>query len=472
MLPYTIARPLARLFNLSLTTGIFPAIWKKANILPIFKKDDPSITTNYRPVSLLSRISTIFERIIFKHMFNYFRENFLISIWQSGFLPGSSTITQLLELYDQFCRAIDERKEVRIVFLDISKAFDKVWHKGLLHKLGKNGITGRLMSWLKDYLKDRYQRVILNGQKSQWGRITAGVPQGSVLGPLLFLIFINDLTSVIRHCKIRLFADDTCLFIEVENPDEARTQLQADLNNIQTWADNWLVTFSPAKSKDMILSLKTNKPIHQPLSLANEDIVRVESHKHLGITISSDLKWSTQIMEMAKKACTRLNIMRPLKMIMDRKTLELLYFAFVRSQMEYGDILWDIPNPNDRTLDILEMVQVNAARLVCGGIARSSTTKLYGELKWVPLAIRRKQHRLAQFYRISNKLAPVYLTDLLPARIHERTVYQLRNRDNLDVPVARLNRYLYSFFPATIRDWNILPDNIKTRHRSMRSNLD
>jgi hypothetical protein len=160
----TIANPLARLFNLSLTTGIFPAIWKLANILPIYKKADTSAPSNYRPVSLLSRVSTIFERIVFKHMFNYFRANFLISIWQSGFLPGSSTITQLLGLYDQFCKAIDDRKEVRIVFLDIAKAFDRVWHKGLLHKLQRNGISGRLLVWLRNYLSERYQRVVHRGQ--------------------------------------------------------------------------------------------------------------------------------------------------------------------------------------------------------------------------------------------------------------------------------------------------------------------
>ena len=118
----SIAASLARLFNLSIQQGVFPAIWKLANVLPIFKKGDPSTTSNYRPVSLLSRIATIFERIIFKHMFNHFRQNFLISIWQSGFLPGSSTVTQLVELYDQFCKALNERKALKIIFLDISKA--------------------------------------------------------------------------------------------------------------------------------------------------------------------------------------------------------------------------------------------------------------------------------------------------------------------------------------------------------------
>jgi hypothetical protein len=457
----TIAGSLARLFNMSLVKGIFPACWKLANILPIFKKDDPSISTNYRPVSLLSRISTIFERIVFKHIFNHFRQHFLLSIWQSGFLPGSSTVTQLIELYDQFCKAIDDRKEVRVVFLDISKAFDRVWHKGLLHKMKKNGIRGRLLIWLSDYLNERYQRVIVNGQKSTWGRISAGVPQGSVLGPLLFLVFINDLTHVIKHCKIRLFADDTCLFIEVDDPDIAATSLQTDLDNIKTWSANWLVAFSPAKTKEMIISLKVNKPYHHPVKLGEVPIARVSEHKHLGIIFTEDLKWNTHIMEIAKKACKNLNVLRPLKMIVDRKTLELLYFTYVRSQLEYGDIVWDNCNLHDRSLDILETVQVNAARLVTGAIARSSVTKLYRELNWAPLAKRRENHRLVQFYKISHNLAPIYLRDLLPAQVLNRTIYQLRNRTNIDVPMARLNRYLYSFFPATTRAWNALPDLAK-----------
>jgi hypothetical protein len=166
-------------------------------------------------------------------------------------------------------------------------------------------------------------------------------------------------------------------------------------------------------------------------------------------------------MDTAKKACRRLNVLRPLKMSLDRRTLELLYFAFVRSQLEYGDTLWDTPNPHGRSLDILETVQTNAARLVTGGIARSSVAKLYGELNWVPLAQRREQHRIVQFYKISNNLAPNYLVNLLPAQVHDRTVYQLRNRHDLDVPRARINRYLYSFFPSTIRDWNRQPEATK-----------
>jgi hypothetical protein len=224
---------LTKIFNLSLTKGIFPSCWKLANVCPIFKKAEEFFTQNYRPISLLSTIAKVFEQVVFKHLFNFFRANFTISLWQAGFLPGQSTVTQLIEIYDEFCKAIDKGKEIRVVFLDISKAFDRVWHAGLLSKLKGSGIQGRLLTWLKSYLTDRQQRVTINGVHSPWGKILAGVPQGSVLGPLLFLIFINDITHVIRRCNIRLFADDTCLFIEVDERAEAAGILNENLNRIQ-----------------------------------------------------------------------------------------------------------------------------------------------------------------------------------------------------------------------------------------------
>ena len=142
-----LAKPLCRLFNMSLERSIFPKMWKQANILPIYKKDDKSDCGNYRPVSLLCTNSKIFERIIFKHVYNFFIDNSLISVWQSGFLPGASTVTQLIEMYHRFCQAVSDRKESRVVFLDISKAFDRVWHLGLLAKLKQNGIEDGLLTW-------------------------------------------------------------------------------------------------------------------------------------------------------------------------------------------------------------------------------------------------------------------------------------------------------------------------------------
>jgi hypothetical protein len=249
--------------------------------------------------------------------------------------------------------------------------------------------------------------------------------------------------------------------MEVQDPDTAAETIQSDLNNIRTWSEDWLVAFSPAKTKEMVISLKVNKPIHPTINFGDQAIARVAEHKHLGVTFTEDLKWNTHTMQTAKKACKKLNILRPLKFLLDKKTLELLYFTYVRSQLEYGDIVWDNCNLHDRSLDILETVQVSAARLVTGAIARSSVTKLYRELNWAPLAKRRENHRLVQFYKIWNNLAPEYLLDLMPAQVLNRTIYQLRNRMNIDVPAARLNRYLYSFYPATIRIWNTLPEQTK-----------
>jgi hypothetical protein len=185
----SIVPSLTKLINLSLSTSKVPKKWKIANVIPLFKKGDKHERNNYRPVSLLSCVSKILERIVFKHFFNFLRENHFLSQHQSGFQPGDSTVNQLSYLYHFFSKALDEKKDVHIIFCDISKAFDRVWHTGLIYKLRRVGISGCLLLWFIDYLHDRHQKVVIRGQQSEEGLIKAGVPQGSVLGPLLFLIY-------------------------------------------------------------------------------------------------------------------------------------------------------------------------------------------------------------------------------------------------------------------------------------------
>ena len=163
-----LSSPLCDLFNFSLRRGQFPNSWKEANITPIHKKDDPSDVSNYRPISLLNTIGKVFEKIVHKHVFNFFRDNNILTSLQSGFVPGDSTVNQLVDLYNTFCKALDDGKEVRAIFCDISKAFDRVWHRGLLYKLRRAGITGSLLSWFSNYLQDRKQRVVLPGASSNW----------------------------------------------------------------------------------------------------------------------------------------------------------------------------------------------------------------------------------------------------------------------------------------------------------------
>ena len=183
----------------------------------------------------------------------------MLSYFQSGFFPGDSTVNQLAFLYHVFCEALDSGKEVRAVFCDISKVFDRVWHAELLYKLEAAGVTGEVLKWFKSYLSDRRQRVVLPGVSSDWNYIRAGVPQGSFLGPLLFLLFINDIGS-----NIRLFADDTSLFIIVDNAPDAAACLNSDLDRITRWAAMWLVSFNPSKTEALLLSRKLNNLQHPP----------------------------------------------------------------------------------------------------------------------------------------------------------------------------------------------------------------
>jgi hypothetical protein len=257
-----------------------------------------------------------------------------------------------------------------------------------------------------------------------------------------------------------MFADDTCLLIEVDDPNETANMVNQDLESISQWAKKWLVKFSPPKTEEMIISNKRNKPVHPDLHFDDTTVKRVENHKHLGVTISHDLTWNKHIKEVTAKATRRLGVMRKLKYKLDRRSLERMYMGFIRPLLEYGDILWDSPM---EVLDPLETIQRNAARIITGATAKARTEGLYKETNWVPLAKRRENHRLSLFYKISNGLAPQYLLDRQPQPVANRTAYPLRNRLNLDTPITRINCLSYSFFPATTRLWNDLDQALKNK---------
>ena len=199
-------------------------------------------------------------------------------------------MNQLLFLYNIFCKALDAGKEIRVIFCDFSKALDTVWHADLIHKLRAPGISGKLMDCSTNYLFKRRQRVVLPGVGSLWTFIKAGVPQGSILGPLLFLLFINDIVNE-THANIRLFTNDTSLYLNVEHPDVTAQLLNIDFETIAKWAKLWLVTFNPTKSESLPTSRKINAPIHPPIFMNNQQSTEVTSHKHLGLHILKDCTW-------------------------------------------------------------------------------------------------------------------------------------------------------------------------------------
>ena len=255
-------------------TGIFPSDWKKGSIVSVHKKNDKQCLNNYRPISLLPICSKIFERLIFNEMFEFFIENDLISQHQSGFKPGDSCINQLLSITHEIYQSFDEGFDVRSVFLDISKAFDKVWHDGLIFKLKQNGISGNLLNLLSNFLRNRKQRVVLNGQSSSWADVTAGVPQGSILGPLLFLIYINDLSDDLSSIA-KLFADDTSLFSVVHNANTTAKELNNALIKVSNYTYQWKMSFNPDLSKQaqkVIFSRNLNNDYHPPLAFNNNNV--------------------------------------------------------------------------------------------------------------------------------------------------------------------------------------------------------
>ena len=234
------------------------------------------------------------------------------SPFQSEFVRGDPTVNQLIHIYVSFCKALDEGKEVRAIFCDISKAFDGVWHKGLLFKLKSAGVSGLLLTWYSDYLTDRKQRVVLPGVIFSWTSVKAGVSKGSILGALLFLLYIDDIVVDI-HSSIRLFADDTCLYIIVDDPLQAAEQFNLDLDKIHRWAEKWLVTFNPEKSECILLTRKCNKLYHPPVLLNQTQIAEVNSHKHLSIIFSNDCTWHEHLELVKSKAWKRINTMHKLK---------------------------------------------------------------------------------------------------------------------------------------------------------------
>ncbi|MES9994334.1 MAG: reverse transcriptase family protein [Candidatus Thiodiazotropha sp.] len=457
-LSHELSYPFCCLFNQSLQTGMVPTSYKEANVCPVPKKGDLSMVSNYRPISLLNAEDKVFERLIFKYLFNHLQDNNLLSSLQSGFIPGDSTINQLTFLYNTFCQALDAGKEVRAVFCDISKAFDRVWHSGLLHKLQAAGVTGEVLAWFKNYLCDRKQRVILPGTVSDWKFIRAGVPQGSILGPLLFLLYINDIVNDIGS-NIRLFADDTSLFIIVDDPLTAAGSLNTDLNRISQWAATWLVSFNPAKTESLLISRKRNRQHHPPLFMQDHQITEVESHKHLGLYLSNDCTWHKHIDFITEKAWYRINILRKLKYKLDRKSLETIYLTFIRPLLEYGDIIWN--NCTQQEKIELDKIQNEAARIATGATKLVSIDILYKEIGWETLEQRRNNHKLTLFYKMINSLTPLYLTSLVPQAVSNLSRYNLRNSNDLQSINARTNQYFHSFLPSTVRDWNNLPEETK-----------
>ena len=395
------------------------------------------------------------EKLVFKRVFDHVSPH--ITTNQSGFLPHHSTITQLLEIYHILLEALDKRKEIVICFLDISKAFDRVSHRALINKLRKFNIDGDLLEWFINYLSNRKQRVTIDGVSSDWKDVLAGVPQGSILGPLLFLIFINDVTENINSI-IRLFADDTSLLLPSIDLSTDLDVLQRDLDKIHQWAQKWAVNFNSDKTKTLLISRRSS-PTVVNLTFDNTALQLSTEHKHLGVIFNEFATWNNHLEETINKANKRLGILRNLKYSLKRNTLKVLYTTYIRSVLEYADTVWD--NIPQNLSNRIEQINKNAIRCITGLTISTTSKNLYKESGLLPLNKRRKFHRLVQMFKIINGLSPNYLQQLLPQTRLDRNPYVVRGGNLFTNFLCRTETFRNSYLPSTVRDWNLLPEDLK-----------
>ena len=398
------------------------------------------------------------ERCVQTHVFDFLKSNRLLTVSQSGFIPKDSTTFQLLTIYEDLCNALDKQTTSQAVFFDISKAFDRVWHAGLIRKLYAIGIRDKLLDWFKSYLSGRTQAVVLKGKTSNYLTPHSGVPQGSVLGPLLFLIYINDIDIDIQSI-IKLFADDTSTYLCVDNAETRCLLLNSDMMKITQWAKRWKVDFNASKTELLTISNKT-EPETRPLVFDGMTLVESQNHKHLGVILQNNCKWDCHITSLIAKVRTQVACLKSHKYKLSRKALETMYKAFILPHFDYSDIVWD--NCTGTLADELEKLNLDAIRTITGAVRGTSHDKLYKESGILPLRERRRRHKLIAFFKIILGITPEYLSKYLPRLVSETNPYHRRNPLERYIQPTRLDIYKKSFFPSVTVEWNKLPDNVKS----------
>ncbi len=338
LLDSTFPKALCILFKKSLEEGWLPQIWRNANVSPIYKqKGSKNNATNYRPVSLTCIICKLMESLLRDELMEYMFNNNLFSPVQHGFLEARSCVTQLIAVMDKWSEIIDEGGSIDTVYLDFQKAFDTVPHIRLFNKLRSYGITGKVLEWIQAFLSNRRQRVMVDGGYSSWKEVTSGIPQGSILGPFLFVLFINDLPDYLTNF-VYMFADDTKVFAKVTN-DEEHQRLQDDLDKLCEWSSTWQLKFNISKCKVMHLGNDNN--LFRYYMGADADKLELEAtsvEKDLGVNVDKDLNFDHHITECVKAANKTLGLIRRTYQHLDPDTLKTLYVALVRPKLEYGNV--------------------------------------------------------------------------------------------------------------------------------------
>ena len=453
-----IVQPLTHISNLSFITGIFPNRLKIAKVVPIYKKDDPHVYENYRPISILPCISKIIERLMFNRIIAFLDKHNILFDDQYGFRPGHSTELALISAINKLYKALEQKDSAVGIFLDLSKAFDTIDHHILLYKLSFYGIRGNALDWFYSYLSNRYQYVYYNNCSSDLSRVKCGVPQGSILGPLLFILYTNDISNVSSKSSLILFADDTNIFYHGSNAYELQDIICSDLLCYHDWFCANKLSLNAAKTNYIVFGT-LSKNWNVTIKLNDKIVHKVTSTKFLGVTIDSNLSWSDHIHSICNKISRSVGILSKLKYYIPGNILRCLYQTLILPHLSYCCSVWS--SATKTTLNKLIVLQKKAIRHITNAHYRESTSKLFLSLNLLKLPDLIQINLATIIYRATHNNLPFPLVNLFKTN-NDFHPYNTRHSNNIHCPPCRTNLIRFNTCNRAIDSWNSIPFDIQT----------
>ncbi|MEW8547445.1 MAG: reverse transcriptase family protein [Candidatus Thiodiazotropha sp.] len=465
--PDILSGSIAFIVNKSLISGIFPDIWKEAKVNPVFKSGSKDDVNNYRPISILPTLSKLIEKWINTKFMSFLNGHKLFHQRQSGFRSGHSTESALTLMIDSWLKAINDGKLVGCVMVDFRKAFDLVDHKILMHKLRLYKCSEKALSWFESYLTNRNQSVIISGTKSSKEPITYGVPQGSILGPLLFLIFINDLPLELKNtvASTDLYADDTTLYDVQLDRQILENNLQHALNVLDNWCKENGMVLNTDKTKVMLITSRQKranlKDKNISLKYNDFDLKITCSDKILGVHIDENLMWNDQFQFLTRKVSSNLWLLSQIRSYLSIEHRLLFYNAYIKTHFDYCSIIWG--NSSNINLSKITKLQRRACKIILGS-EYTNLEEARARLKILSFDESVFLQKAKTMYKIVYDIAPQYLSDLFQLRgTNANDTVNLRSISNMNliIPKPKINLFKNSLSYSGALVWNSIPLEIK-----------